>query len=1524
MFGRLNSAARWIGFAVVIGPAIFAAGDDSPQPADLLYGKDNTAGVYVRDSAVALEKLALAQRMAGLGEWGKSADIYQEILEKYPDRVVPAGWDEQDRVVQYMSVTEAVRQALCKWPPEGLDVYRSRYETEAANLLGAAGGDAAKLHQVLSLYFPTDSGREAGLRLMDSYFESGEYAAVGQIGRRLLKWHPNLTAQRPMVIYRVGLADRLYGDEEDAQRQLDEMRRLWPQATGTIGGKDVILADDLTRRFAEARVREGTSGDSWLTVGGDPTRNRVSTSTVKPGARLYSIALPDRSIKTIDPAVRRQLEQQDLPQQQMGVRLGVMPVVDHGELFFQDNASLYAIDLDDGTPLPQWAANWPGGQFKLQGNVLPLPAGEQLCVTLTDKYVAAVMGMPDRLSGNPDASQSDTRLVCLDRASGRLLWTVSAEQLPEDQGALRSAQLNSAPLIVGDNIYVIAEGGRGQQFEECHVLCFGVSDGKFRWASYIASASGDSAGISPDGMIVVSDVVSHLAYAGGRLFVITNLGAAAALDAYSGSVIWLNIYRDQNVPPPVTPPFGAIIQDRLGVPVMSAPWKYNPAVVQNGKVFVFPSDGKYVFIYDAGSGAEIKRIWLSDLPDSSDTDKPDTLLAVRGDVMYLAGADRAWEVPWEAYDHDKNPSPDGGWATVDFGEPLRGRGFVTADALYLSTDTALRRILLKNGMIDPHQGTFPKNNFDPDEEGSGNVVVAEDHVIVAGDRQVAVYTDVALARQRLDQQVAAAPGDPAPRLHYAEVMFASGQTDVALEKLQDAFSILGAGDSASRDRGFSDAMNFAARLITRSGDPGQIARLFDLANVAAQSPLERAQYRMARAQFELTQNGVAAALGLYQEILSDPALAGISLAGGSEDSGSPARLVVRDAIAKVLQTPEGQAAYEPFEQAAAAALARAQGAGEATKMQEVADVYPNSRCAAEAMRAAAAAYEIGGDFHSAATEVRRLLNRYPDQPRAVLLEEMARDYLKIPGELGTAQRRLALAAAAAPGEKLSAPLTLADGTVVADVTLAAASDALNRMAPPAADLPDLHLPTSEQRLAYRRETGRWLVDPFGDPMSVAGVQAMAAPMEGFARNDRLIGWSQKSGLMVFPTSGGGAICNCADVNQPPSGVAWVNAGLLAWCGDVVYLIDPGTGRTIWCVDLDGAPPPHLDGDGAGLPPEQIGQVCPRQGRLILATNIGRLAAINYSDGKIAWQERPVGHELDRVLATDDFAVVRCQVDQDVRLMVFDAFNGEVLGEKSFAGDANEQPVNMAIADDGTLVYTLPDRLCVQDLFDAGARPDGMEPKFTTSPSPDSAPIFLGAVQDEQLIVRFGRAIAVSDQGKFVRIYDLATGRPWTFHSPDGSDQTDLHLGTDSYGSPNVTLSMAGRYLYVLSAQNLKAYQIDHPWLNWSAPAPARGMRSLEGILFGRDYLIAVDRQRPPLTVSNQSGSRVILEAYSRARVRSDPEKESGLGPYPRGVTENDDITALQAYEGGVAYFAGDAIHLLPGRRDHITVGAGAN
>src|SRR5215469_7325236 len=91
----IRRALRWSVLAVAVAASAgwqlrrFAV----PAPvADAPDAKDSPEGVYVPESELAMERLALAQKMERLQEWNKSADLYQEILTdpKYSAKVVPA------------------------------------------------------------------------------------------------------------------------------------------------------------------------------------------------------------------------------------------------------------------------------------------------------------------------------------------------------------------------------------------------------------------------------------------------------------------------------------------------------------------------------------------------------------------------------------------------------------------------------------------------------------------------------------------------------------------------------------------------------------------------------------------------------------------------------------------------------------------------------------------------------------------------------------------------------------------------------------------------------------------------------------------------------------------------------------------------------------------------------------------------------------------------------------------------------------------------------------------------------------------------------------------------------------------------------------------------------------------------------------------------------------------------------------------------------------------------------------------
>jgi outer membrane protein assembly factor BamB len=1528
-------------------------------------GDDAMGGVYVRDSAIAMEKLALAQRMERLHEWSKSADVYQEILDKYQDRVVPTHTDELTQAVdRYASVTETVRESLCKWPQEGLLVYRGRYETIAQGLLTAAGNDGVdKLHEILAKYFPTEAAKTAGIRLMDLCFEEGDYAEVNQIGKELLEWHPDLVAERPMVIYRTALAAKLANQPQDVQRYETQLRNQFPQATGIIRGQQVVLADSLEKELASATVVRAESPDSWPMVGGNVERSQICMSLVKPGARLYNILVTKFNWEALqETADRDNREHASDEQRKKGIGLGIMPAVDKGELFYQDNTRIYALDLDSGVPLPQWVDTYPmqNGAFTPAWSPAPtpVPLGRQLCVTVTDKYVAAVMGLSDPLSSSDPLPGQDSHLVCLDRKSGKELWETSPHDFSDAQLALRELRMGGSPLIVGDNLYVIVHGMKGQ-FEDCYVVCYAAATGQLRWATFIANSNGDNlleaGGI---GSYLYSDAVSHLAYSAGRLFVITNLGAVASLDAYTGTIAWLNIYRTESTSGSMYNFPQRIIRQ---IPpeddeTPTAPWVYNPAVVQDGKVFVMPSDGHDLLVYDAASGDLVKHIWLTDLQEERDPnvpstpDLPTTLLAVKGDMVYLAGERQVWQVPWQLIPHDasKVDSIPGYWRSTEGDQDpsaqdkadddqlveIRGRAFVTGDAVYVPTEKYLLRIQLASGLLDSANSTFPKNGWESGKEGPGNVIATQDHLIVAGDENIAVYTDIAMAQAKLNREIAEAPASPDARLHYAEVMYAAAQPDAAQQRLEEGFELLGGTQSlrsgATRDRAFNDALSFARRSEGHQGETDRIERFFDLAQAAALSTAQQVSYRLARAEYDWKRDNrdAASAIELYQEILGEPTFRAVPMPDPHGNATIAAGDVADQAIKDILGTPDGVLAYKKFEEAAAQKLAAAQAAQDPDRLLDISRVYPNSAVARDAMLAAANCYETRGDARMATQVLRQILARFKDQTQPAVLVAMARNYLKLPNHLDVAVSRLQLAAVQDPTGVTQQPMTLPDGSVLPNMPITLARDALMRYEVEASlqGVPDLHLPTHEQSQAFRQATGRWARPfvPASKDLEIQGVDAMIVPMEDFSRGDRVIAWSGGSGLTVYPAGSNKALFACAAISQQPVGAAWVGDKLIVWSRTSVSQLDGTSGKQLWDMDTSSLPPildpdnseptpPEVDMPGG---PEEVLEVKPVAQRVIVSTSTGRLLAVDPSAGHIAWQTRVTGL-INPLLANDDFTVIRTQDGQSVEIVVYNSFTGELLGRKQFGVDTQAYPINLALAADGTLAYTLPNQLCIKDLFEANLSPTGMDSQNPQTPAPDQPQIFLNAARPEphQLLIHSGRVFAIANSGKDIRIFSVDNGEPWQYRR-DYSPPIDCSVLPTQSTSGDVQLYISGNYLFALSPRSLIAYRLDPPGKPWEASFDATKVTNYQQLLFGRDYLGLVDRPNPPATESNRPGNRVTLNFFLR-RAKDLPDEESGLLIFDPEFQLTEDNLQLQAVDGGVAFFTGRRIQFLMGAREAL-------
>ena len=1173
-----------------------------------LYGRDSLQGVYVRDSAVAVEKFALAERMERLNEWPKAAAVYQEIVEEYADRVLPSRVDEKNQIVQYTSAAAAAQERLAKWPVEGLAVYRNLYETAARTLLESAPDDPGTLHRVCKLYFVTDTARAAATKLLDLQILGGEFASAAWLADRLLSLHPGLGEDRPRIVYRAAIAHHFAGNEPQAQARATELREHFTDATGLIRGKPVKLSEAIAQDLSAAgALVAAASGDSWPMSFGSPGRDRAPAVAGGTGAaRLFSVPIV-RSPPQGQRGAFKELENMDRRSRQEGFNTGILPAIDRGELFFHDNARLYAVSIDSGLPLPGWAETYSGdrGGAYAVPKASTAPRGAQSAVCLTDDAVLAVMGQTDRVAMlYAPGSARESRLVCLDRRTGRERWIFTArsavqpaappaaQPAPVEQneargrfgarpaGDARTLELVGTPLVIGDRVYVTAESGAGMQFEQCEVLAVDLASGKLLWRTYIASASTSMQpwDVDPTSQ---TDTIPQLSYADGRLYVCTNLGAVASLDGYDGSIIWLNLYpRDLTEFNRI-----AAMRMQMGRPDADAaargrPWSHNPVILSGGRAFVLPRGSDFLFVYDTGTGAELKRVPLRPL------DRPDTLVGVVGERLVVSGPKKLTCVDWSrcepgaplddyrlwAKEFERSGSPDD--------VTIRGRPFLTADSVYVPVQWKLFRIALRNGVA---VSSYPPDDKRWDaEEGPGNVVVTQDHLVIAGSERVAVYTDLNLARAKLDREVTAAPQSPAPRLRYAEVMFVAGQYDLAAQKLDEAATLLGGAAAMSsgddRDRLFNSATNFARKLMddsTAARPPAAVIDGFlDRAAVAASTPAQQVSYRVTRARWARSQRDDARELELLQQILADPAFRAepVAQVDGSVMPTTAAYYAQRAIGELIARNPR---AYEPVEQQARAELDAIIGSGDADKLLSVAQVYPNSRVATQAMLAAVEAYEAADNARQAAAVARVLLTRSlePSQ-RLTCLESLARNYLKLPNRLDVAAARLAQAAQLDPGGKLARPLALPDGKLLQSVGYAEAAAAVRQLRRDAARaaLPKVPLPPvppagSNQPIpvAFRE------VQP-----PIERINRLLRPSSG-GRYDRIVAYRAGAGVLVFDVgSTQPRYVSSAASTEPPLGCAWVGQNLLYHtAGRLVFVKADDSGESVWETSLVAIPMPEV-------------------------------------------------------------------------------------------------------------------------------------------------------------------------------------------------------------------------------------------------------------------------------------------------------------------------------------------------------------
>ncbi len=1116
-----TSRASLLAAAALLASATFApARQDGPA----LDGAPLADGVFVGDSTAALDRFALAERLAGLEEWDKAADVYQELVSASKPRLVAARATDDGAVYQFEPVAEQARRRLAAWPPAGRAAYRARYGDEAARALETARRlpahapeRAAALESISHDYFLTVAAVDAAVERADAELADGQARAAAAIVERFLSGNPDLaslsideTNARLALLLRAVAAKRLSGNAADAEA--GEIVASFADEPVRLGGIERSARDAVAALLAVEPVAAGAvaNADRWPTLGGDVDRNAVPLVTPGRVAPLYAVVNPAPSLPGNSRLPNYEAEYANA--RSLGLMTGSFPAVRDGVVYWSDNLRLFALGLDGRQPPPAWVATHPGnddagtpaGVYRLEGDAWQTPRGAVLAPLVTETHVVATLGHREdgfnQVAGG--GAILSPQVVCLDRATGRELWTTQPDSFDRERvtallgddaeaaASLRECEFAGAPVASAGRIWLLAKTSarRGRQFEQAFLVGLDADTGEVAQAVYLATASQDR--LRNQAMSFLREPDPVLAADGDVVYAPTGRGAIAAVSATSGQVLWLNLYERLSVEERGGVDWRRARRNRrIAAPPRShtdpQPFHVPAPLVEAGRLFYRPPDARHVLVLDAQTGERLAKLPVRGLlpgepaqadPNATPEPRADeirTIFAVDGERLFAMGSGTIYCLNWPAvaedaqagrYDDDARMDwiewtsvfalPRDGDANprLSSTESLFGRPVATATHVVVPTFDRLVLIDIPTGLrVDNLLGEGGRWSAVPraapvgapappegDTPGTGDAGEPGNVVVLADQILVAGPTRLSVFADEAAVRQKLLAQREAAPADYRPLLTLAQLEFVAGDVVAVEARLR---EAAALPEGRSPALESTLALAGAARDDETARRLLRAALDLARLPADRA-----RAAFALAarQSDPAEQVATYQGVLAEPALRQ-AVVGAAGTSG---RIDLASATAeraiRALLIEHGRALYDSIEQSARAELNAADSTAD---LANLATVYPNSLAAGEARLRIAEQAIAAGDLDTARPALRRLRR---DQLAAGDAEAANDSLLRLARLELASDARLDLAAARFDRLAREQPdaaagrIVLADGESLDDLTRAQVADVLQR------------------------------------------------------------------------------------------------------------------------------------------------------------------------------------------------------------------------------------------------------------------------------------------------------------------------------------------------------------------------------------------------------------------------------------------------------------------------------------------------
>jgi tetratricopeptide (TPR) repeat protein len=654
---------------------------------DLIARADHAGAIKVLQDVVEGRTLFDAGALAEPGRPVPEPGERQPFDEDDPAHAV---FSSDERL--YRPVRRLCQELLAALPPQGIALYREKHEAAARALFeqGLRARDVHALERVFERYFVTVSAALALNAAGDVQMHQARYRGAIQTWRTLLEVYPaaartEITGLSDVAVsVKIVLCLMQLGERARAAELLESLQAQHPDATVRVMGELVRVAD-----LRRSELFAGAIAGAPRTTAPQPLALRAPVEDFVPvwehrffEPDPYQAAQRTRSSQVF--MIEGQADGGAAPRPDF-LSPGSSVAFSDGEVLFLDHFRVRVGDLRTGMlrresegelGVPKPDASRARNRYALYDQVA------QRVVEDEARYYA-IVGRAH--AGNPIDPLLRNDLVACDRTTMAQVW--SSEEWrsagASAAGDYRDVTFLAAPTVFGQRLLVpiLTRGIYALQ-------CVDATNGEPLFRAHLHH------GGSPLARAPSAPVALHK----GIAYVLTNAGTVGAVDAFTGSTLWIRKYEREHPLRPPTPgrrpnAHAQLVAGTVYREIATEGFAPSDLIAIEGRLIVAPADGSVLLCLDGASG---EILWLLSRPYRSAY-----VLGHNGAQVLLAGGEQVMCIDlrtgvrqWSA----ALPAPSA-W---------HGRGFVLDDLIAVPGDRCVYTLPLRGNGAERGAGEWQR------------------------------------------------------------------------------------------------------------------------------------------------------------------------------------------------------------------------------------------------------------------------------------------------------------------------------------------------------------------------------------------------------------------------------------------------------------------------------------------------------------------------------------------------------------------------------------------------------------------------------------------------------------------------------------------------------------------------------------------------------------------------------------------------------------------------------------------------